>query len=144
MITKQEAIDALRRMETDRNKIFAYITEQPEPPSPPDPRPKGWVVVKVTKCHLRAVDHEDGAGKAVWRSEPKRSWNPKRDRYLIYLNMRVQVYLDGNVPYGIYKGAWRGSGGNHGWEVVPGQVFNGHLVTNNPKLYILCRDVGRL
>jgi hypothetical protein len=129
---------------------FILGGEEPEPPPPPEPpgpdssRPKAMVVVTADKCHLRFVDHLDGAGKAVWGSFPKGSDNPKRDRYLIYLGVHVEVYMDGEIEYGIYKGAIKGSGGNHGWEVCPGQTFNGHLVTGNPKLYILCKDSSRL
>ena len=127
--------------------VFSSFCQAPPPPEPPGPdsgRPRTIAVVIVDKCHLRFVDHLDGAGKAVWGSFPKGSDNPKRDRYLIYLGVRVEIYMDGEIKYGIYKGAIKGTGGNHGWEVCPGQTFNGHLVTGNPKLYILCKDANRI
>ncbi len=128
---------------------FIVEGEVPLPPTPPGPgpepgRPVALVKVFVVKCHLRFIDHLDGAGKAVWGSFPKGSDNPKRDRCLMYQNYLVQVYMDGKIRYGKYKGAIKGTGGNHGWEVVPGQIFNSHLVTGNPKLYILCKDAKRV
>jgi len=137
---------------------FILGGEEPEPPAPPEPppppepptpepdpgRPTAVAVVIVDKCHLRFVDHLDGAGKAVWGSAPKGHDHPKRDRYLIYLGVRVEIYMDGEIKYGIYKGAIKGTGGNHGWEVCPGQTFNGHMVSGNPKLYIRCRDANRV
>ena len=124
-----------------------FIIEGEEPPTPPEPepgRPTALVQVVVEKCHLRFVSHRDNKGKAVWGSFPKGSDNPKRDRYLTYLMFLVWVYMDGEIRYGKYKGAVKGTGGNHGWEVVPGQIFNSHLVTGNPKLYILCKDAKRI
>jgi hypothetical protein len=122
-----------------------------EPPTPPEPppgpelgRPTALVIVTADKCHLRFVDHLDGAGKAVWGSYPKGSDNPKRDRYIVIFDGRVEVYMDGKIRWGKYKGAAKGTGGNHGWEVVPGQIFNGHFVTGDPKLYILCKDAKRI
>ena len=124
---------------------FIVEGEEPKPPGPgPDPgRSPSIVAVTVAKCHLRFISHFDGAGKAVWGSYPKGSDNPKRDRYLIYFNQPVQVYMDGNIKYGKYKGAIKATGNNHGWEVVPRQIFNSHPVTGNPKLFILCRDTKR-
>lgn len=122
-----------------------FIVEETEPPAPPEPgRLIASVVVTAEKCHLRFVDHLDGAGKAVWGSYPKGSDNPKRDRYLAYEHNVVIVHPEGNIKYGEYKGAIKGTGGNHGWEVVPGQRFNEHMVAGDPKLYILCRDVKRI
>ena len=125
---------------------FIVEGEEPEPPPGPGPDPgrsSGFVVITADKCHLRAIDHLDGAGKAVWNSHPKGSDNPKRDRYFSYLGYMVQVYMDGEIRWGKYKGAIKGSGNNHGWEVVYRQIFNEHLVTGYPKLYILCRDTKR-
>ncbi len=117
----------------------------PEPPPGPEPgRPTAFVKVIVEKCHLRFIDSLDGAGKAIWGSAPKGHSNPKRDRYLMYLNYLVQVYMDGEIKYGKYKGAHPGAGGNHGWEVCPGQNFNGHWVTADSKLYIRCKDAKRI
>ena len=116
----------------------------PDLPSPSPDRPQAVAVVTVDKCHLRFIDHFDGAGKAVWGSYPKGSDNPKRDRYLIYLGVRVGIYMDGEIRWGIYRGAVKGTGGNHGWEVCPGQTFNGHVVPGKPRLYILCRDANRI
>ena len=126
-----------------------YLGEEPKPPTLPDPgpdpsRPTAVAVVIVDKCHLRFIDSLDGAGKAVWGSAPKGHTHPKRDRYLIYRGEFVQVYIDGGIRYGKYKGAHPGTGGNHGWEVVYRQIFNEHLVTGYPKLYILCRDAKRV
>ena len=130
---------------------FIVEGEEPEPPPGPEPsRPTALVKVIVDKCHLRFVSHKDDVGKAVWGSYPKGSDNPKRDRYLIYLGYLVKVYMDGDVRYGKYKGAFRGSGMAHGWEVCAGQTFNGHIVMGYPKrigytrLYILCRDAKRV
>ena len=126
---------------------FIIEGEVPDPPPGPGPDPgrsTGFVIVTVDKCHLRAVNNLDGAGKAVWNSHPKGSDNPKRDRYLSYLRYTVQVYMDGSIRWGKYKGAIKATGSNHGWEVVPGQIFNSHLVTGNPKLYVLCKDAKRV
>ena len=124
---------------------FIVEEEEPEPPPGPEPgRPTALVEVTVEKCHLRFVSHEDDAGKAVWGSYPKRSDNPKRDRYLTQAPRQISVYMDGDVKYGKYKGAFRGSGMAHGWEVMPGQWFNGHVVPGDPKLYILCREAKRV
>ena len=126
---------------------FIVEGEEPEPPPGPGRDPgRPWAFVEVTeeKCHLRFIDSLDGAGKAVWGSAPKGHTHPKRDRYLARKDRRVTVYMDGGIKWGKYKGAHKGSGGNHGWEVVPGQVFNGHTVTRDPKLYILCRDAKRV
>ena len=126
---------------------FIVEGEEPEPPPGPGPDPgrsTGFVIVTADKCHLRAVNNLDGAGKVVWYSYPKGSDNPRRDRYLTYRRFWIQVYMDGNIKYGKYKGAIKATGNNQGWEVVPGQIFNSHPVTGNPKLFILCRDAKRV
>ena len=126
---------------------FIVEGEEPEPPPGPGPDPRrstDIVVVTAEKCHLRAIDHLDRAGKAVWNSYPKGSDNPKRDRYIARLGREVLVYMDGEIRWGKYKGAIKATGNNHGWEVVPGQIFNSHPVTGNPKLFILCRDAKRV
>lgn len=124
---------------------FILGEEEPEPPVPPEPE-RRTAVVKVTadRGHLRFVDHLDGVDKAVWGSYPKGSDNPKRDRYIVIFDGRVEVYMDGKIRWGKYKGAYPGTGGNHGWEVVLGQGFNGHVVPGDPKLYILCKDAKRI
>ena len=136
---------------TDRQMLEAlynkFIVEGVEPLPPPGPepgRPTALVEVFVDKCHLRLINSLDGAGKAVWGSAPRGHDHPKRDRLLIYEGFPVQVYMDGEIKYGIYKGAHKGAGGNHGWEVCPGPTFNRHMVTGDPELYILCRDAKRV
>ena len=125
---------------------FIVEGEEPQPPGPePDiGRPRGVVRVTADICHLRYIDQLDGVGKAVWGSAPKGHTHPKRDRYLARKDRRVTVYMDGGIRWGKYKGAHKGAGGNHGWEVVLGQEFNSHLVVRDPKLYILCRDAKRV
>ena len=137
-LTERQMLEALY------NKLIVEGVE-PEPPPGPEPgRPTALVEVFVDKCHLRFIDHLDGAGKAVWGAYPKGSDNPKRDRCLIYLGHGVYVYIDGKIKYGKHKGAHPGTGGNHGWEVVPGQIFNSNMVPGDPELYILCRDAKRV
>lgn len=155
-LTDRQMLEALN----DRSKVqLTYLKDihnmveemylgEVSPPTPPGPepepgRPTAIVQVTVDKCHLRAIDSLDDAGKAIWRPEPKKSDNPKRDRYLILSGEWVKVYMDGEIRFGKYKGAHKGAGGNHGWEIPPGHTFNGHLVTGDPKLYILCRDAKR-
>lgn len=139
---------SLAEIDEDMATISAYIQNEPIPEPPPEPsRPTAWVKVTAGRCHLRAINHLDGAGKAVWNSYPKGSDNPGRDRYLAFKNVLISVYMDGKIRWGKYKGAIKGSGGNHGWEVCPGQTFNGHMVRDSKlyvSLYILCKDAKRV
>ncbi len=165
MTTKEEVLDAITNIYVDLYDIdralaivYAHISGEPIPEPPPEPEPptpdptKPTTLVRVTadSCYLRYLDHKNLGGGAVWGNYPRRSDNPHRDRFYAQWRDEIQVYTDGNIRWGKFKGAVRGDGRNHGWKVCEGQYFRNkagafvHLATGHPDLYILCRDVEKL
>ncbi len=138
-------LDVLERI-ADSYQKQPVVEEEPQPMPQPDPnRKRGLVLVVVPKAHLRYIDHLNTGGGAVWGVHPKGSRHPHRDRFFCFEGDEVEVYLDGNIKWGRYKGATKGDGRNHGWEVCEGQTFfKRHIVTGDPNLYLLCKDVKRL
>lgn len=157
MATREEIKAAFHRIMDDLTLVADYIEldtmpepPKPEPPTPDPTRPTALVRVIVDDCFLRELDHLNLSNAAVWCNYPKRSDNPHRDRFYAFWDEDIQVYIDGNIRWGKFKGAQRGDGGNHGWKVCEGQYFRNkagafvHLATGHPDLYILCRDVEKL
>ncbi|MGD8456730.1 MAG: GH25 family lysozyme [Anaerolineales bacterium] len=95
-----------------------------------DGRPTKWVTVTGGNAPLREVYKYNKAGRPVWGIYGKR-----------VIANRI-IAKEGKCIL-VYAKEIKGDGGHKAYEIVPGQIVDGHTISTDPILFVLLRHVSQ-
>jgi hypothetical protein len=132
-----EMLDGLKAGQAELKSLLqdsaATAIEEPEAGTESQPqgdgRPTKWVTVAGGNAPLREVYKYNKAGRPVWGIYGKRVI---ANRIIAKEGKRILVYAK----------EIKGDGGHKAYEIVPGQIIDGHTMATDPQLFILFRHVG--